>query len=194
MEDATASAPDYRKEVAKLRALDGVVGAAPAILGKALLRTERGDAFVTLKGIDPALEPEVTDLGRSMTAGQRRATSKPRSEADVPGILIGVDLAKDLGLAVGDSVTLLTPEGTLSPMGMMPRARRLRVAGIFRLGLYDFDAASGFVTPRDGRTAARILPPAWWSSRCATSTPRPPSPNGWPRRWAPTTRPRTGPT
>jgi lipoprotein-releasing system permease protein len=136
---------DYRKEVAKLRALDGVVGAAPAILGKALLRTERGDAFVTLKGIDPALEPEVTDLGRSMTAG-RVGDLEPRSETDVPGILVGVDLAKDLGLSVGDSVTVLTPEGTLSPMGMMPRARRLRVGGIFRLGLYEFDAASGFVS------------------------------------------------
>jgi lipoprotein-releasing system permease protein len=137
--------PDYRKEVAKLRAMDGVVGAAPAILGKALLRTERGDAFVTLKGIDPALEPEVTDLGRSMTAG-RVDDLEARSAEDVPGILVGVDLAKDLGLAVGDSVTVMTPEGTLSPMGMMPRARRLRVGGIFRLGLYEFDAASGFVS------------------------------------------------
>ncbi len=136
---------DYRKEVARLRALDGVVGAAPAILGKALLRTERGDAFVTLKGIDPALEPEVTDLGRSMTSG-RVSDLEPRSDEDVPGILIGVDLARDLGLSAGDSVTLLTPEGTLSPMGMMPRARRLRVAGIYRLGIYDLDAASGFVT------------------------------------------------
>ncbi len=136
---------DYRKEVARLRALDGVVGAAPAILGKALLRTERGDAFVTLKGIDPVLESEVTDLGRSMTAG-RVGDLEPRSEQDVPGILVGVDLAKDLGLSVGDSVTVLTPEGTLSPMGMMPRARRLRVGGIFRLGLYEFDAASGFVS------------------------------------------------
>ena len=72
----------------------------------------------------------------------------------MPGILIGVDLAKDLGLAVGDSVTLLTPEGTLSPMGMMPRARRLRVAGIYRLGIYDLDAASGFVT---SRMAGRLL-------------------------------------
>ena len=137
--------PDYRKEVAKLRAMDGVVGAAPAVLGKALLRTERGDAFVTLKGIDPALEPEVTDLGRSMTAG-RVDDLEARSAEDVPGILVGVDLAKDLGLAVGDSVTVMTPEGTLSPMGMMPRARRLRVGGIFRLGLYEFDAASGFVS------------------------------------------------
>ena len=136
---------DYRTEVRKLRAMDGVVGAAPAILGKALLRTERGDAFVTLKGIDPVLEPEVTDLGRSMTAG-RVSDLEPRSEDDVPGILVGVGLAKDLGLSVGDSVTLLTPEGTLSPMGMMPRARRLRVAGIYRLGIYDLDSASGFVT------------------------------------------------
>ena len=144
---------DYRAEVARLRRLDGVVGAAPAIMGKALLRTERGDAFVTLKGIDPALETEVTDLGRSMTAG-RVADIEPASGQDVPGVLVGVDLARDLGLAVGDSVTVLTPEGTLSPMGMMPRARRLRVGGIFRLGLYEFDAASGFVSLP---TAERLL-------------------------------------
>jgi len=144
---------DYKAEVARLRRLDGVVGAAPAIMGKALLRTERGDAFVTLKGIDPALETEVTDLGRSMTAG-RVADIEPASGQDVPGVLVGVDLARDLGLAVGDSVTVLTPEGTLSPMGMMPRARRLRVGGIFRLGLYEFDAASGFVSLP---TAERLL-------------------------------------
>jgi lipoprotein-releasing system permease protein len=136
---------DYGAEVRKLRALDGVVGAAPAILGKALLRTERGDAFVTLKGIDPALEPEVTNLGSAMVEG-RIADLTPSDEEAVPGILVGVGLAKDLGVAVGDSVTLLTPEGTLSPMGMMPRARRLRVAGVYRLGLYDIDSASGFVT------------------------------------------------
>ena len=144
---------DYRAEAQRLRQFEGVVGAAPAIMGKALLRTERGDAFVTLKGIDPDLEAEVTDLARSMTAG-RVDDLAPRSDEDIPGVLVGVDLAKDLGLAVGDSVTLLTPEGTLSPMGMMPRARRLRVAGIFRLGLYEFDAASGFV---DLPTAGRLL-------------------------------------
>ena len=144
---------DYRAEVAKLRKIEGVVGAAPAIMGKALLRTERGDAFVTVKGIDPVLEAEVTDLSRSMTAG-RVSDIEPRSDEDVPGVLVGADLARDLGLQVGDSVTILTPEGTLSPMGMMPRARRLRVGGIFRLGLYEFDAASGFVSLK---TAERLL-------------------------------------
>jgi lipoprotein-releasing system permease protein len=144
---------DYRGEVRKLRAMDGVVGAAPAILGKGLVRTERGDAFVTLKGIDPALEGEVTDLARSMTAG-RISDLEPRDDEDLPGILVGADLARNLGVAVGDSVMVLTPEGTLSPMGMMPRARRLRVAGTFKLGLYEFDAASGFVALA---TAERLL-------------------------------------
>jgi lipoprotein-releasing system permease protein len=144
---------DYRGEVRKLRAMDGVVGAAPAILGKGLVRTGRGDAFVTLKGIDPSLEGEVTDLARSMTAGQI-TDLEPQSEEDLPGILVGIDLARELGVAVGDSVMVLTPEGTLSPMGMMPRARRLRVAGVFKLGLFEFDSASGFVSLA---TAERLL-------------------------------------
>ena len=136
---------DYRAEVARLRQVPGVVGAAPAIIGKAIVRTERADGFITLKGIDPELEAGVTDLARSMVQGEVDDL-EPRTEDDVPGLLIGVNLARDLGASVGDSVTLLTPEGTLSPMGMMPRARRLRVAGIFRLGLYEYDSASGFVS------------------------------------------------
>ncbi len=137
---------DYHAEVKRLEAVPGVTGAAPAILGKALLRNEHDDAFISLKGIDPDLEPAVTDVGKSMIEGSVAALNEPASGDDVPGILVGADLAKDLQLRVGDSVTLLTPEGTLSPMGMMPRARRLRVAGIFRLGLYEFDATYGFVS------------------------------------------------
>jgi lipoprotein-releasing system permease protein len=137
---------DYHAEVKRLEAVPGVTGAAPAILGKALLRNEHDDAFISLKGIDPALEPAVTDVGKSMIEGSVAALGEPVNGDDVPGILVGADLARDLQLRVGDSVTLLTPEGTLSPMGMMPRARRLRVVGIFRLGLYEFDATYGFVS------------------------------------------------
>jgi lipoprotein-releasing system permease protein len=63
-----------------------------------------------------------------------------------PGILIGVDLAKKLAVRVGDRVQLLTPDGTLSPMGMLPRSRSFVVAGIFSLGLYEFDTTYGLVT------------------------------------------------
>jgi lipoprotein-releasing system permease protein len=68
------------------------------------------------------------------------------SEDETPGILIGYDLANRLGASVGESVTIVTPQGTLSPFGMMPRSRVLRVAGIFRLGLLEFDSAYGYVS------------------------------------------------
>ncbi|OFW15888.1 MAG: hypothetical protein A3F70_15160 [Acidobacteria bacterium RIFCSPLOWO2_12_FULL_67_14] len=136
---------DYRAEVARLSRIDGVIGAGPAILGKALISTDRGDAFISLKGIDPALEPNVTDIERAMQRGSLGALA-PATDDDLPGILLGRNLAEQLGVAVGDTVTLLTPQGTLSPMGMIPRSRRVRVAGIYTLGLYEFDAAYGFVS------------------------------------------------
>ena len=89
---------------------------------------------------------------RSPTSRNRscRASStdlNPRNEDDHDGIFLGQDLAKQLGVSVGDSITLLTPQGTLNPFtGMMPRTRTLRVAGIFRLGLYEFDNTFGFVS------------------------------------------------
>ena len=145
---------DYHALIARLTRVPGVVGAAPVILGKALVRNERGEQFVSLKGIDPALEPSVTDVGKSMVEGSLAALDAPTTGDDPPGILLGADLAKDLELHVGDSVSILTPEGTLSPMGIMPRSRRLKVAGIFRLGLYEFDATYGFVSLK---LASRLL-------------------------------------
>jgi lipoprotein-releasing system permease protein len=143
---------DYHAEVKKLRTVRGVTGAAPAILGKALLRTGREDAFITFKGIDPALEGSVTDLARSLQQGSVKALV-PAGEA-APGILVGADLSNQLGAAIGDDVTLTTPEGTLSPMGLIPRSRRFKVVGIFKLGLYEFDSAYGFVSLE---TAAAML-------------------------------------
>ena len=70
----------------------------------------------------------------------------PAGDAAPSGIVIGQDLARSLGVTTGDDVTLLTPQGTLSPMGLVPRQRRLRVVGVFSLGLYEFDAAYGFVS------------------------------------------------
>jgi len=135
---------DYHAEIAKLKAIDGVTGVAPAIFGKAIARTSRGDAFITFKGIDPTLEGSVTDLARSMQKGSV-TDLQPTGEDGPPGILIGADLARDIGAGVGDDVSLTTPEGTLTPMGMIPRTRRFRVAGIFKLGLYEFDSSMGFL-------------------------------------------------
>jgi lipoprotein-releasing system permease protein len=137
--------PDYRAEVAALRAVPSVAGAAPAILGKALITTPAAEAFISLKGIDPALEPTVTAVDRALLSGRLADLAAP-GDAAPPGIFIGQDLARQLAVGVGDTVTVLTPQGTLSPMGMIPRSRRLRVAGLFRFGLFEFDSAYGLVS------------------------------------------------
>jgi lipoprotein-releasing system permease protein len=136
---------DYRAESDMLRRFPHVIGAAPAILGKALVSTARLDEFVNLTGIDPVLESSVTDLRAAMQQGSVDALSGPNPEGVAGGILLGKDLASKLGVAMGDSVTVTTLHGTLSPMGYLPLPRPLHVAGIFSLGLYEFDSTTGFV-------------------------------------------------
>src|SRR5476649_1207847 len=126
---------DYRAEVEKLRTVPHVTGVAPAIYGKALISARRGEDFITIKGIDPALEPSVTDISRTMQAGTLGALANPVAapgeDVAIDGIVLGRDLAINLGVIVGDSVRLTTPEGRLSPLGLNPSVRRLRVVGIF---------------------------------------------------------------
>jgi lipoprotein-releasing system permease protein len=136
---------DYHVEVQKLLRVPHVLGAAPALNGRALVSASRSNQFITIKGIDPMLEPTVTDVARAIRQGSIAALAASDPNA-ADGILLGKDLAADLGVGVGDSVSLLTPQGTLSPMGMIPRNRRLRVAGMFSLGLYEFDSTYGFVS------------------------------------------------
>ncbi|HUR34212.1 MAG TPA: FtsX-like permease family protein [Vicinamibacterales bacterium] len=136
---------DYGTQMQALRREPHVIGAAPAIIGKALVSAAGDQAFINLKGIDPAVEPQVTDVAGAMRSGT--LADLTRDDPDSPGaILLGSDLAAQLGVQVGDSISVLTPQGTLSPMGMIPRARRLRVAGTFTLGLYEIDSQTGLVS------------------------------------------------
>jgi lipoprotein-releasing system permease protein len=154
----TGGIEDYRGEVTRLQQIEGVVGAGPAIMGRALISTDLADAFISLKGVDPSLEGNVTDIRRAMQSGTIGALVSA-SEDEPPGILIGRNLAQQLGLTVGETATLLTPQGTLSPMGMIPRTRRVRVVGIYALGLYEFDAAYGFVSlDFAGRLVGKTMP------------------------------------
>ncbi|MEZ5290491.1 MAG: lipoprotein-releasing ABC transporter permease subunit [Vicinamibacterales bacterium] len=153
-----AGLTDYHADVTRLEALPDVLGAAPALMGKALVSKEDQQAFITIKGIDPALEPNVTDIAGAVTSGAF-ADLTTGGEDQLPGILIGQELAGQLGALVGDTVSVLTPNGTLSPMGVMPRQRRLRVVGIFQLGLFEFDQAFGYVTlDTAGRLAGKTEP------------------------------------
>jgi len=140
-----AGITDYRAEIARLEKVPHVIGAAPAILGRALVSAQTRTEPLQVKGIDPALEPAVTDIKSAILTGSLEALA-PRNEDDVPGVLLGKDLAATLGVMAGDSINLTTPEGILTPNGRMPYPRRLRVAGTFSLGLYEFDTTIGYVS------------------------------------------------
>ena len=131
--------------------LPGVVAAAPVVMGRGMLATGDRQAGVEIKGIDPAREVQVTDLGVSMVSGSVEAlqvpeTIGPDDDRPLDRVLLGADLAASLNVQVGDAVQLLVAEGILTPMGVVPRLRVFEVAGIFKLGFYEFDANYALVS------------------------------------------------
>src|SRR5262245_16462435 len=115
---------DYHADVKRIRQVDGVVGAAPSLTVQGLILTGDGaQAFIEIKGVDPALEPDVTEIGKAMQIGSL-ADVESVSPEGAPGIVLGNIMAKSLNVAKGDQVRLLTAHsGSMSPGGMMPRAR-----------------------------------------------------------------------
>jgi lipoprotein-releasing system permease protein len=136
---------DIPAEVKKLMGVPRVIGAAPAVVGKGMLATgvDQQNAAVTIKGIDPALEVNVTDIRAAMREGSLDAIRSGPEEMD--GIILGIDLAATLEVKVGDTVRLLTPDQILTPFALMPRTRTFKVAGIFSLGLFEFDSEYALV-------------------------------------------------
>jgi lipoprotein-releasing system permease protein len=144
---------DVNAEVARLRTVPRVTGAAPVVQGKALVTTAGGgEAFIELKGILPEAEKTVTELEKAIQAGSLDALNGEAETAN--GIIIGRDLATRLSVGIGDSLQLMTSEGTLTPFGPMFSRRPLRVVGIFSLGLFQFDEGYGFMHLRG---AQRVL-------------------------------------
>ena len=142
--------------MARVRAHPQVVGVAPFIAAQGLLAVGEDMKGVWVRGIDPALEPEVSDLG---PAGADR---QAMLSALVPGsfaVLPGRDLALSLGLSPGQAVTLITPSGELTPAGVMPRLKQLRVAGQFFSGHYEYDSALALMHWQDVARLYRLEGP-----------------------------------
>lgn len=144
---------DVGAELTAIRDVPRVIGASPGVMGKALASVGERQAFISVKGVDPTTEADVTDVSDRMVQGSMSALSG-RSDESLPGIVIGQALAHSLGVTVGEPISLMTPDGPLSPFGPMLGTRRVEVVGIFSLGLYEFDAAYGFV---DLPTGQRLL-------------------------------------
>ena len=144
---------NYRDLMASLASTPGIRSIEPAIYDTVLLSSGNHARGVVLKGVDPQLERNATEALRHIVAGS--ADFSPDTDG-IPALLIGRLLAEDLKISAGDYVTLTSPQGSLTPFGILPRSRRFHVAGIFDSGFYDYDANWTFVTLASGQAMAGI--------------------------------------
>jgi lipoprotein-releasing system permease protein len=143
----------------QVRAHSQVIGAAPFIAAQALLARGEDMKGVLVRGIDPALEPSVVDLS---VAAQGFNKSMPGINALLPGqfgVVLGVDLARQLGLRIGDPVTLIAPNGQVTPAGVLPRLKQMQVVGLFNSGHYEYDSALAMLHVADAGKIFRLEGP-----------------------------------
>jgi lipoprotein-releasing system permease protein len=134
----------------RLRHLPHVTAAAPGLYEPVLISRGPRAGGAYLKGIVPADERTVSDLLSHLTSGNARALS---STADgTPPVVLGSDLADTIGAQVGDTVMVTSPQGELTPYGLVPKYQRFQVAGIFHSGFYQYDSSFGFIRLKDAQT------------------------------------------
>jgi lipoprotein-releasing system permease protein len=144
-----AALPDLAQTLAEVQQNQQVIGAAPFIATQALLARGEDMKGTLVRGIDPALEGGVTDL-----AVQLKDSVFPRLVSGEFGVVLGIELARSMGVRQGDSVTLIAPSGQVTPAGVVPRLKQMTVVGTFDSGHFEYDSALVLMHQDD---AARIF-------------------------------------
>ena len=134
---------DYQKLADLCREVPGVSGVTPFVYSEVMLSARGGVKGVVLRGIEPGTADQVLSITRDMVSG---SVNDLEDRDDLPGVIIGAEMAKRLGLEVGALVNLLSPTGTPSAVGFTPKVKVFRVAGIFKTGMFEYDATLGYVT------------------------------------------------
>ena len=140
---------EYRELLAQLSSAPGVVASAPALYGVLLASNGNRSSQMIIKGVDARAELKVGNLLAQVRQGSVdpliQSTNPDSGESSgSPPVVIGKVMAQTLGAKVGDSILLTSPQGHLTPFGMVPRYERFRVAGVFDSGFYDFDSNWAF--------------------------------------------------
>ncbi len=135
---------DYRELEAKLKEFDGVLATTPFIYNQVMLSSGKNVSGVVLRGIDVQSDAKVTNLHKSIVQGNLRAIDD--ATAKTPGLVIGKELSKNLGVQVGDIVDVISPMGNITPFGMMPKLRHFQITGIFNTGMFEYDSTLAYVS------------------------------------------------
>jgi lipoprotein-releasing system permease protein len=146
--------PDYNRTLMEVRANPEVIGAAPFVAAQSLMARGEDMRGSIVRGIDPKLEGQVTDLA---------AASQTTLAKLVPGqfgVVLGVELARALGVREGDPVTMIAPGGQVTPAGVVPRLKQMTVVGTFDSGHFEYDNGLVLLHVEDAQRMFRLEGPS----------------------------------
>lgn len=160
--DVSGAMPDWQRTAEEAFRNPEVKGAAPYVAAQAMMTHGETVRGVIVRGVLPAEEPKVSDVASQVTQGS--------FDALTPGsfnIVLGAELARALQVGVGDKVTLIAPQGQVTPAGVLPRLKQFTVAGIFEAGHYEFDSTLAFMQLEDAEKMFRLAAPSGLRLRIA---------------------------
>lgn len=142
---------DYGEVAEKVRAMEEVTGASPFTYSQAMLSGAGGVTGTVIRGVDTSTVGEVSFLPERIREGALEGLNVPlgragEDAAGAPGIVIGNELARNLGVEVGDRVNVISPLGVMTPAGQVPRVAAFQVTGIFEFGMFEFDSSLAFMS------------------------------------------------
>jgi lipoprotein-releasing system permease protein len=140
-----AGITNYREIMEKVEKTKDVVSTTPSIYSQVMLSSSSNALGVVLKGIDVDSAPKVTNLASIIKEGSLSDLKGPASSGR-PGILLGKELAMILGVFCGDNIKVISPFGTMTPGGMVPRSKEFTVVGIFDSGMYEYDSTLSYIS------------------------------------------------
>lgn len=144
MEYSGVGVKDEKALQGKIDRVPHVVATTPFTISQAMLTSRDRVQGVVVRGIDPETEGKVTSLEKNTIEGSLSALEAPGRK--LPGIVIGEDLARKFGAALGDTITMVNPIGEETAMGMVPKMRKFELVGVFDAGMYDYNTGFAYIS------------------------------------------------
>lgn len=146
--------PDLNLTMSEVKRHPEVVGVAPFVSAQALIARGEDMRGTIVRGIDPVLEPQITELAQQM-----KDTTLKKLVPGEFGIILGGELARALGVREGDPVTLIAPSGQVTPAGVVPRLKQMTVVGTFDSGHFEYDSGLVMLHQEDAMRIFRLEGP-----------------------------------
>jgi len=147
---------DYRKILKDVEKIDGVKSATPVIYTQVMLRASSRVSGAVLRGIDPESAGRVIKTLDKISLHNPKTGMDESPDNNVPGIVLGKELANNLGVGIGDTIYLISPRGMISPIGHLPAMKRFRVSGFFESGMYDYDGSFAYINIEQAQKILRM--------------------------------------